>query len=433
MLNGQPGELFNPRHRHLALYFFQPAKLYDEGMNEKSLEVTDKADLTVIQDGSGYMVIGSSNALELWRKETQIESKPADSVIRKIVGQFGDAAVFSGLIAENSGRWVKLTEESAQYLAAFGGNSGVVRFSNGQIAKHLEFVGTGAVASNPATAMTVGLAMSMMSLRQSIEEVQEYLEVVDKKLDAVIQDQKDTAISDLGGCYHLIEEVYASLEKKGQVTPIDWSKVSGTAQTLLTVQRYAVQKLETLSKEINPEISLKALNDALARVDQGIPDWLYILANAIQLQDKLSILELEHVSTEEPEFFEQHREAINEARSRRLRELEDLLAETGLRMSTVWEQAIKKQLIQPVQAKSAFKNLARVDEIFDMFSEYLDIETNRWDASETNKWHEVVGAKATVAAKKAKEAGRKAVDGVQKTAHKVPKVEIKLKQRDSES
>ena len=275
--------------------------------------------------------------------------------------------------------------------------------------------------------------MSMMSLRQSIEEVQEYLEVVDKKLDAVIQDQKDTAISDLGGCYHLIEEVYASLEKKGQVTPIDWSKVSGTAQTLLTVQRYAVQKLETLSKEINPEISLKALNDALARVDQGIPDWLYILANAIQLQDKLSILELEHVSTEEPEFFEQHREAINEARSRRLRELEDLLAETGLRMFTVWEQAIKKQLIQPVQAKSAFKNLARVDEIFDMFSEYLDIETNRGDASETNKWHEVVGAKATVAAKKAKESGRKAVDGVQKTAHKVPKVEIKLKQRDSES
>lgn len=110
-----------------------------------------------------------------------------------------------------------------------------------------------------------------------------------------------------------------------------------------------------------------------------------------------------------------------------------MLAETGLRMSTVWEQAIKKQLIQPVQAKSAFKNLARVDEIFDMFSEYLDIETNRWDASETNKWHEVVGAKATIAAKKAKEAGRKAVDGVQKTAHKVPKVEIKLKQRDSES
>lgn len=290
-------------------------------MSEKSLEVTDKADLTVIQDGNGYMVIGSSNALELWRKETQVESKPADSVVRKIVGQFGDAAVFSGLIAENSGRWVKLTEESAQYLAAFGGNSGVVRFSNGQIAKHLEFVGTGAVASNPATAMTVGLAMSMMSLRQSTEEVQEYLEVVDKKLDAVIQDQKDTAISNLGGCYHLIEEVYASLEKKGQVTPIDWSKVSGTAQTLLTVQRYAVQKLETLSKEINPEISLKALNDALARVDQGIPDWLYILANAIQLQDKLSILELEHVSTEEPEFFEQHREVINEARSRRLREL----------------------------------------------------------------------------------------------------------------
>ena len=120
-------------------------------MSEKSLDVTDKADLTVIQDGNGYMVIGSSNALELWRKETQVESKPADSVIRKIVGQFGDAAVFSGLIAENSGRWVKLTEESAQYLAAFGGNSGVVRFSNGQIAKHLEFVGTGAVASNPAT------------------------------------------------------------------------------------------------------------------------------------------------------------------------------------------------------------------------------------------------------------------------------------------
>ena len=113
-----------------------------------------------------------------------------------------------------SGRWVKLTKESAELVAKYGKNckkgpfqAGVVRQPNGRIIKHLKFTQPGQL--NPAMLTGISGVMAQMALEQDVSEITDYLKEIDAKLDDLLRDQKDQTVSKLTGISQYSKESHA--------------------------------------------------------------------------------------------------------------------------------------------------------------------------------------------------------------------------------
>src|SRR4051794_38122354 len=73
------------------------------------------SEISFISDGDGVAVIGDPSAVDLFIKSEGLPSRDLGlSRLRSAVGTGGAAVHAGSQIAENSGRWVKLTKESAE-------------------------------------------------------------------------------------------------------------------------------------------------------------------------------------------------------------------------------------------------------------------------------------------------------------------------------
>ena len=140
-----------------------------------------------------------------------------------------------------SGRWVKLTKESAELVAKYGKNckkglfqAGVVRQPNGRIIKHLQFAQSGQLS--PAMLTGISGVMAQMALEQAVSEITDYLKEIDAKLDDLLRDQKDQTVSKLAGISHMIDETMLIHQQVGSISETTWSKVSGCPQDIATIQ-----------------------------------------------------------------------------------------------------------------------------------------------------------------------------------------------------
>ena len=133
-------------------------------------------EIQLISDGDGVAVIGDPTAVDLFLSSANLSSKELPlgklgSAARSGgAARAGSAALETGAeIAANSGRWLKLTEESANALklgtAMKGSAEGVSRAivtDNGKISSILEFAkAPAAMATNPAAATGDGLAAAL--------------------------------------------------------------------------------------------------------------------------------------------------------------------------------------------------------------------------------------------------------------------------------
>ncbi|MDP9435282.1 MAG: hypothetical protein M3P93_08870, partial [Actinomycetota bacterium] len=92
----------------------------------------------------------------------------------------GAAAAEAGPgIAANSGRWVKLTKESAELVkkhglreSKSGLRTGVVKGSKGQVKTFVQFVkGPGTLLTNPAVLAGAAGVMAQFAMRQTMDEI----------------------------------------------------------------------------------------------------------------------------------------------------------------------------------------------------------------------------------------------------------------------
>lgn len=130
------------------------------------------------------------------------------------VSSVGKGAQAAGNAMAESGRWVKLTKESAELVAKYGKNckkgpfqAGVVRQPNGRIIKHLKFTQPGQL--NPAMLTGISGVMAQMALEQAVSEITDYLKEIDAKLDDLLRDQKDQTVSKFTGISQYRKESHA--------------------------------------------------------------------------------------------------------------------------------------------------------------------------------------------------------------------------------
>lgn len=374
-------------------------------------------EIQLISDGDGMAVIGNPTAVDLFLVSEGLPSKDLGlQRLRPALGAAAGVAQAGSEIAANSGRWVKLTEESAQLVKKYGlmkssktglslgvvqakgqarGIKGIVQFAKGP----------GSLMTNPAILAGAAGIMSQVAMQQAMDEITDYLATIDEKVNDLLRAQKNAVFADMIGVETEIEEAMIIREHVGRVSEINWSKVQATSVTVKRTQGYALLELDGLAEKMEHKTKIGDLAKTSKEVEPKVREWLAVLARCFQLQDAIAVLELDRVMDASPDELDRHRLGLRAARQNRLeliaRSTERLMA----RMDAAAGAADTKVLLHPITSRAVVDSSNHVAAGVVAFQGRLGIEASR-QSWEGRRW---VDAAAELGGK-ARETGAEGVD-----------------------
>ncbi|MEU1176866.1 hypothetical protein ABZ464_04320 [Streptomyces sp. NPDC005820] len=370
-------------------------------------------EIQLISDGDGLAVIGNATDVERFLTSEGLPSKDLGAQrFKSVFGTGATVAQAGSDIAANSGRWVKLTKESAERVKKFGlmesktpGISHAMIGKPGSIKNWLQIEkGAGSFLTNPARLAGAAGLMAQLSMQQTMDEITDYLATIDEKVDDVLRSQKDAVLSRMIGMDLVIEETMTIREQVGRVSEVTWSKVQAAPTTIAETQAYALRQLDALAEKLENQPKIGDLATKVKEVEPKVREWLAVLARCFQLQDAIAVLELDRVLDAHPDQLDQHRLGLRAARQNRLdlisRSTERLVA----RMKAAAAAANSKVLLHPTKSPVVVQSSNHVVTGVHAFHERLGIESGR-QSSEARRW----GEAATEVKDKALETGAKGV------------------------
>ncbi|MBX6383831.1 MAG: hypothetical protein IRZ07_12795 [Microbispora sp.] len=365
-------------------------------------------EIELISDGDGLTVIGSPEAVDRFLDSEGLSAKDLplarlESAIRTTAA----AAQVGADIAAKSGRWVKLTEESAEALKKYklmkGPNSGVSRAvltENGKIKGLLQLATPGSLLANPALLAGVAGLMAQLAMRDAMDEITDYLAAIDKKVDEVLRAQKDAVLADLIGAGLVVDEAMTAREQVGRVSEITWSKVQATSMTVARTQAYALRQLDALAENLENTTNIGELAKASKDAEVKVREWLAVLARCFQLHDAVAVLELDRVLDESPDELDRHRLALKAARQNRMELIAQCTERLLARITAAVATANKKVLLHPSASPAVVQSGNNVTITVVDFHKRLGIKGGR-QLTEARRWVDA----ATEAKDKALEVG----------------------------
>ena len=362
-------------------------------------------EIQLINDGDGLAIIGDPVAIELFLSAEGIESKDMglerlDTALR-IGSGVADAA---SILSATAGRWVMLSEKSAHLFASAekmkGSSPELVRAiitNKGKTANILEIVKSPATfLANPAFLTGAAGIMSQLAMQASMDEITDYLAVIDEKVDDVLRAQKDAALAEMIGVGFVLQEAITLREHTGRVSEITWSKVQATPQTLAWAQAYALRQLDGIAEKLENKDNVAELAKTARAAEPKVREWLAVLARCFQLQDAVAILELDRVLDAAPDELDKHRIGLRAGRQDRL----DIIAQTTVRLLTRIDAAATssnaKVLLHPIDSRAVVNASNHVAVGVLEFQARLGIEQSR-ESLEATRWLDAaVGVKDDV-------------------------------------
>ncbi|MCC5781829.1 hypothetical protein CRM73_02505 [Kocuria sp. CCUG 69068] len=350
-------------------------------------------EIQLISDGDGLAIIGDPAVVERFLTSEGLTGKDMGMErLGSALGAGAAAAQAGSAIAAGSGRWVKLTEESAKALRKHSlmkgsqpGISRAVLTENGKVKGLLELARPGSVLTNPAVLAGAAGLMAQLAMQQTMDEISDYLATIDEKVDDVLRAQKDAVLADMIGLDFVIEEAMLIREQVGRVSEVTWSKVQATSVTIARTQAYALRQLDALAEKMERKTKLGDLAKTSKDAEAKTREWLAVLARCFQLQDALAVLELDRVLDASPEELDQHRIALRAARQNRRdlisRSTERLMA----RMDVAAGTANTKVLLHPRDSRAVVQASNDVAVVVVDFHTRLGIGRGR-EALEARRW-----------------------------------------------
>lgn len=372
-------------------------------------------EIELISDGEGLAVIGESTAVE--RFVASLPESGSPRVGRALT--VGSSVAHAGSqVAEHSGRWVKLTKESAQHAKKFGltdtKTPGIKYAMTGRAGASKKWLkleaGPKAMMSNPAMLANAGALMAQMAMQQQMDEIVDYLEVIDQKLDSVLRAQTNQVLSRLDGVDLAVREAMTVRKTVGRVSEITWSKVQNSAQTIHEVQGYALRHLKDLADTIEAKKIadlMKVTQEAEAEVQQ----WLLVLARCTELHDAVGILELDRVLDASPDELDRHRLGLQSARADRVALLAEATERILGRVDAAIDMANRKVLLNPIQSPAVVESGNNITAGVLEFHDVLEIDTGR-ESIEGRAWRDA----ASDSLIKVRDSGASGVGAVKKVS-----------------
>ena len=344
------------------------------------------ADVQLISDGEGLAVIGDKTAVDLFLAAERLASQdlglPRLGAVFKAGAQAAQAYTE---ISALSGRWVELSKESAHLVKGLtksptsGVSTGVVKAgkSSGQAGGFVEFAkdSVSQLSKNPTVLSGAAGLMAQLAMKQTMDEITEYLAVIDAKLDDVLRAQEDAVLADMIGVGFDIDEAMTLQEHGGRVNEVTWSKVQGSSATIARTQAYALRQLDALAEKLERATGIAALAETAKVAESKIEDWLAVLARCFQLQDAIAVLEIDRVLDVAPDDFDGHRIGLRAVRQKRL----DTISQTTLRLLERMDAAAglanAKVLLNPFESPAIVRSRGHVAGAVSRFHRPLGIES----------------------------------------------------------
>ncbi len=344
-------------------------------------------DIQLISDGDGLAVIGNPTAVELFLAAERLASEDLGLPRLGAVFKAGaEVAQAYSEIAAISGRWVKLTKETAHLVekhglrksSKSGVSTGVVKHSEGkgQIGEFVEFAKDPVSRlSNPAVLSGAAGLMAQLAMKQTMEEITDYLATIDAKLDDVLRAQEDAVLADMIGVGFDIDEAMTLREHGGRVNEVTWSKVQGSSTTIARTQAYALRQLDALAEKLERQTKVGDLAETAKKAEAKTQDWLAVLARCFQLQDAIAVLELDRVLEVAPDDLDGHRLGLKAVRQKRLETITQTTQELLVRMDAAASTANAKVLLNPIQSPAIVRSRGLVAGAVTEFHGRLGIES----------------------------------------------------------
>ena len=374
-------------------------------------------EIELISDGDGLAVIGNPADVERFLDSEGLSSKPIELPGLGAALSAGAAAAQAGAeIAANSGRWVKLTKESAEAVSKYGlmtsktpGVSHAMVGQPGDIKNWLQVVtGPGSMVTNPAMLAGAAGIMAQLAMQQTMSEITDYLARIDEKLDDVLRAQTNLVLARMDGVDLAIKEALSVRATVGRVSEVTWSKVQASSATILETQAYALRQLADLADRIEKKTKVGDLAKTATEAEAEVHKWLAVLARCFQLHDAIAVLELDRVLDASPDELDRHRLGLKAAREDRLELITRSTERLLTRMIAAAGTANAKVLLHPRRSPAVVGSSNHVGiEVHD-FHELLGIESGQqspdarpWTEAAAERWDKVreTGAESIVTVK----------------------------------
>ncbi|MGE3449562.1 MAG: hypothetical protein AB7H92_18495 [Microbacteriaceae bacterium] len=346
--------------------------------------------IELISDGDGLAVVGAKSAVERFLGERGLLALSEDLGLHKL-GALAQAAdsVVSGAseIAASSGRWLKLTKESAAVVKEFGlmetktaGISHAMIGDPGSISKWLQVdTSAGALLTNPALLAGAAGVMAQLARQAEIREIKAYLAKIDEKLDDVRRSQRDAQLAKMDGVAFAIKEASKIREVTGHVSDVNWSKVQAAGSAIGETQSYALRQLRADAEKLDAAKKVGDIAKAAREVEADAAVWLTVLARCFELQESIAVIELGRVLEAAPADLDGHRAALDEAREERRSLILGQTAQLMERMVTAAGTARLNILLHIPSAKGVVDAVQSVGAAVDDFHQPLGIEPTTTD------------------------------------------------------
>lgn len=318
-------------------------------------------------DGDGLAVIGNSGDVERFLLDHGLDRAPSKVLdarrLSSFVGTSGMAMQVGSEVATNSGRWVKLTAESAQAVKRYGlmatetpGVSHAMIGKPGEIKQWLQIAQAPTkLLSGPLALSALSAMMQQQAMQQQMDQIVEYLQEINAKVDNILRNQKDAVLAKMIGVDLVVEEALTVRDQVGRVSDITWSKIQSGSMVLAQTQAYAIRQLEAIAENLEKK-DLGKIAKATKEAEPEVRQWLAVIARCFRLQDGVAMLELDRVLDSAPEDLDSHRLGLTKARQDRL----DLISSSTARLLTQMDETVRnansKVLRNPRDAPAAVRS-----------------------------------------------------------------------------
>ncbi|MCV7227577.1 hypothetical protein [Mycolicibacterium komossense] len=359
-------------------------------------------EIELVADGDGLAVIGGSADVERFLLDQGLGKTPSKVLdvqrLSSFTGTSGAALRVGSEVAANSGRWVKLTAESAQAVKQYGlmatktpGVSHAMIGKPGEVKQWLQIAqAPTALLSGPFALSALSTMMQQQAMQQQMDQIVEYFQEINEKVDDILRAQKDAVLAQMIGVNLVIEEALAVRDEVGRVSEITWSKIQSASLILGQTQAYAIRQLEAISENLEKKADLGKIAKATKDAEPKVREWLAVVALCFQLQDGVAVLELDRVLDSAPDDLDNHRLGLTNARQRRL----DLISRSTAQLLTQMNESVRKAnsrvLLNPRDAPTAVRSSNEIATGVVAFRDRLGIESS--DApSDAKRWRQAAG------------------------------------------
>jgi len=354
-------------------------------------------EIQLISDRDGMAVIGNPTDVERFLHDQGLDRTPSKDLdmrrVAPLLGSGGAAVQVGSELAADSGRWVKLTKDSAEAVRRCGlvptktpGVSHAMIGKPGASERWLQIEkAPGAFLGGPMALCALSAMMQQQAMQQQMDEIVEYLQEINEKVDDILRSQKDAVLADMIGVDLIIEDALTVRDQVGRVPEVTWSKVQATSMTIARTQAYATLQLDAIAEKLEKKANLGEIAKATKDAEPKVREWLAVLARCLQLQDGISVLELDRVLDASPDELDQHRLGLTTARQNRLELITRATARLLAQMDETVRKANSKVLHHPFNSPAAVRSSNQVATDLHNFRGRLGIESGR-QTSEAKRW-----------------------------------------------